>query len=391
MREPDEQVQNMLKRRIPKQEGRSTHLLYVVSHPIQYQAPLLSRVSQMENVDLRVSFSARGTTSAYDPGFDQVVEYDTPLLSGYSSSQLSYRSLLAKVRWADAVWIHGWHGRKHLAVIAAAAALRTPLLLRSETWEGAYGPTTKWRRRVRRLIHRLIDKFTTVHLTIGSENDDYWRAINPRGRHVEVPYAVDSDRFACGANAEAIATVRARLGLGQDQKLVLFAGKLSQRKLPGTLLEAFLALPSAADAALLFVGDGELRPALELTSEDHTNVHFWGFANQSELPALYGAADVFVLASRHEPWGLAVNEAMACGTAVIVSSDVGAAPDLVDPSVGRTVLAGDPAGLTRAIEEVLAESVELGHNAAQRISRWGLAEDLEGIDRALRSLTRGRE
>ena len=75
---------------------------------------------------------------------------------------------------------------------------------------------------------------------------------------------------------------------------------------------------------------------------------FTGFVNQSELPALYAASDVFVLPSENEPWGLAVNEAMCASLPVVVSREVGCAPDLVRDGVnGYTPAAGDIAGLAR--------------------------------------------
>ena len=76
------------------------------------------------------------------------------------------------------------------------------------------------------------------------------------------------------------------------------------------------------------------------------NVHFHGFANQSVLPQIYGAADVFVLPSENEPWGLAVNEAMCAGLPIVASAEVGCVADLVRAGVnGQTFAAGDVEGL----------------------------------------------
>ena len=79
-------------------------------------------------------------------------------------------------------------------------------------------------------------------------------------------------------------------------------------------------------------------------------MRFCGFRNQSELPRFFDLASVFVLPSRHEPWGLIVNEVMNAGRAVIVSDDVGCHPDLIRDGVeGRLFPAGDVAGLTRRL------------------------------------------
>ncbi len=59
------------------------------------------------------------------------------------------------------------------------------------------------------------------------------------------------------------------------------------------------------------------------------NVNLVGFINQTELPTYYAAADVFVLPSHYETWGLVLNEAMACGLPGIVSDTCGAIQDMI--------------------------------------------------------------
>jgi len=78
---------------------------------------------------------------------------------------------------------------------------------------------------------------------------------------------------------------------------------------------------------------------------------FHGFVNQSEMPAVYAASDVMVLPSDGlETWGLAVNEAMACGVPAVVSDAVGCGPDLVEQGVtGAIFPLGDIAAFARAL------------------------------------------
>src|SRR5262249_45910530 len=126
--------------------------------------------------------------------------------------------------------------------------------------------------------------------------------------------------------------------------------------------------------------------------EDHSldNVVFTGFVNQSELPALYAAADVFALPSENEPWGLAVNEAMCAGLPVVVSREVGCVADLVQNGVnGYAPDAGDIDGLARALR-LLIEDKGLRRRQGQaslvRIRQWSYSECLEGIRAALAGL-----
>jgi glycosyltransferase involved in cell wall biosynthesis len=103
-------------------------------------------------------------------------------------------------------------------------------------------------------------------------------------------------------------------------------------------------------------------------------------------------ASVFVLPSRHEPWGLIVNEVMNAGRAVIVSDEVGCQPDLVEDGVEGCVFpAGDVAALTDALRKVLAtpQTAEtMGRRALAKIETWDFEEDVRGLRRAIAQVTR---
>ena len=155
---------------------------------------------------------------------------------------------------------------------------------------------------------------------------------------------------------------------------------------------ALARIPAERRPGLVYVGDGELRSELEHKASElglSEQVFFLGFRNQTELPAIYGACDVLVLPSDFEPWGLVVNEAMACGMAVIASDQVGAVPDLVE-GVGRVFPAGNIESLTQALEELSPSEVLAQARAAarERIRSWGIRETvgglLEGAERARR-------
>jgi glycosyltransferase involved in cell wall biosynthesis len=103
-------------------------------------------------------------------------------------------------------------------------------------------------------------------------------------------------------------------------------------------------------------------------------------------------ASVFVLPSRHEPWGLIVNEVMNAGRAVVVSDDVGCQPDLVEDGVEGCVFpVGDVSALTEALRRVLAtpETAEvMGRRALAKIQTWDFEEDVRGLRRAIAQVTR---
>ncbi|CAN0495140.1 unnamed protein product, partial [Discosporangium mesarthrocarpum] len=189
-------------------------------------------------------------------------------------------------------------------------------------------------------------------------------------------------------------TLCRELGLEPGRPVILFAGKFSQRKNPIALLHAFQSLDRTATHApyLVYVGDGDVREDLMVAADGDPAVKFEGFRNQTALPAIYDLADIFVLASNREPWGLAVNEAMNANCAVIVSNECGCAADLIDSTTGRIVPAGSVSHLASAITELLADpsrTREMGRTARQRISQWNFESDVAGLKRAIDAVSHG--
>jgi glycosyltransferase involved in cell wall biosynthesis len=136
--------------------------------------------------------------------------------------------------------------------------------------------------------------------------------------------------------------------------VVLFVGKLIELKRIGDLVEAAGVLVQSHRAVrVVIVGTGALEAQLRQQARDsEVPGTFAGFVNQSRLAQYYVGADLLVLPSESETWGLVVNEAFACGLPAIVSNKVGCAPDMIRENLtGRVVPVGDSWRLAGAIEE----------------------------------------
>lgn len=145
---------------------------------------------------------------------------------------------------------------------------------------------------------------------------------------------------------------------GKD--LILFAGKMTRFKGIDVLLDAAAIYEAdCPNAITILAGDGEEREALEAQAKrlGLKNVHFIGNVSQEELSKLYSVADIDIVPSRREPFGLVAVEAMACGTPV-VATDQGGLPDFVNHSVGELVNPEDAKDLARGIEETLSRVLE---------------------------------
>jgi glycosyltransferase involved in cell wall biosynthesis len=147
---------------------------------------------------------------------------------------------------------------------------------------------------------------------------------------------------------------------------------------------------------VVFAGSGVLRPDLEerAAQNDLTGrVHFLGFVNQRQLPAIYAASDFLVLPSEYEPFGLVVNEAFASGRTAIVSEACGSVGDLVkDGETGYVVPVGDLETLSLRLESLALDEelrATLADNARSRVEGWSPAANVDALATAMSEVVKG--
>lgn len=399
-------------------ERRPLRLAYFVSHPIQYQAPLLRRIAQETDIDFKVFFQSDLSVRGYhDRGFGVEVKWDIPLLESYRyeflpllmesdtlgpCKPMNYGvGKILRKQGFDAVWVHGYSTSANLQAIVAAHAMRIPVLLRAES---NLNDRTRSRKTLlaKRIFFRWLQKRVSAALTIGESNTDYWRHyLGEKFPIFPCYYSVDNGFFQseCSKAAETREGFRQSLGLAPDRPVILFASKLQGRKRCIDLLEAYLQLlkcnPPKRLPYLLIVGDGEERAALESRARLAApgDIRFVGFRNQTELPRFYDLCNVFVLVSVHEPWGLVINEVMNAGRPVIVSDQVGCHKNLVQNGVnGYVVKAGDTEALADSIRAVLTGDENwraMGAKSLEVIRRHSFDQNISGLRQALQYLVPG--
>ena len=148
-----------------------------------------------------------------------------------------------------------------------------------------------------------------------------------------VPHAIDNKRFGDDSqNAEEeVKKWKTRLGIAPSDLVILFAGKLEPKKDPEFVLRMASGVPSE-QIKFIIVGNGKLQYQLRAMAQLDKRIIFLDFQNQQQMPKVYRLGDIFVLPSKGpgETWGLAINEAMACGLPVIASDRVGGGRDLIE-------------------------------------------------------------
>lgn len=344
----------------------------------------------------------------FDEGFGIDVKWDTPLFEGYpwinvknwskSSKSDKFFSLFNPGIWrlasrdkSDVVVLYtGYICATFWIALMAAKWNRVPVLFGTDAHELAARDRKLWKLWIKKLFWPYLFGLADVVLAPSSGTVSLIRSLGiAHNRIVLTPYCVDNDWWIQRSRETDRKAVRDHWNIPRDAVVVLFCAKLQNWKRPEHLLRAFAKIADA-NTYLIFAGEGPSRPALESEARAlgiGAKVRFFGFVNQSGLPEIYSASDLFVLPSEYEPFGVVVNEAMLCGCSVIVSDRVGARFDLVqEGETGFVFPFGDieklSATLSRAINDP-EHLKEMGEASRRRMSRWSPADNISGFERAV--------
>ena len=379
-------------------------LAIVSSHPIQYNAPWFALLHERGKVEIKVFYTWSQTEKGpkYDPTFKRVVEWDIPLLTGYEYEfvpnvatdpgshhfkGLDNPTLNVQIKkWSpDAVLVIGWSYKSHLACLRYFKG-KIPVLFRGDSTllDETKGLKTILRRMFLTWVYRHIDKA----LYVGTNNKAYFKAHGvSQNKLVPAFHAIDNSRFAIETpeQATALCELKKELNLEPENFVVLFAGKLEEKKNPFFLLRLAQKITDPSFVFLL-VGNGELEAQLKQEGADDPRIRFLPFQNQSLMPAVYKLGHVLILPSKGpgETWGLAANEAMACGLPVVLSAKAGGAVDLVK----NNGLVFQPAEVDRVSDYLLSlknspEKLKTARQASlEHIQRFSFAALAESVEKA---------
>jgi len=381
------------------------------THPVQYRAPVYRYLQQHLGIPVTVFYGSDFSVVGYrDREFGTEFAWDVDLTSGYAARFLttvaqgggrSYetvrapglRSQLQTLR-PQAVLLTGYDTVFHRQAFWASRGMTR--LFRAETTDVAQGrsPLKGWLRdSALRFGYRQCAKL----LYIGAHSYQHYRRLGcPESKLGRSPYAINEATFAWGeADREVLRPViRQEWGVGENDRVLLFAGKLQPRKCPDLILEAVKWLPAAQRDRLwvVFLGSGDLEPSLRTLAAGEPSIQtvFAGFQNQQNLSRFYHGADALVLPSHtQETWGLVVNEALWHGVPCLVSDRVGCAPDLIVPGVTGLVF---PTNQDRALAAAIAQiwpllgTLPTRIACRERVANYSIATAATGIAQALADL-----
>ncbi|MES2455201.1 MAG: glycosyltransferase family 4 protein [Bacteroidota bacterium] len=374
---------------------KNTRLGIVCTHPTQYYTPVFKLLAT--EIHLMVFYTA-GSAVNHDRGFGLNIEWDIPLLHGYNYHFLNNTAKNPGTHHffgiitpdaiqticdfnPDCLMIYGWASYSHFRILQHFKK-KTKIFFR--------GDSTLLQKD--RMIKHIIKKIGLNYLYsgidhalyVGTNNKSYFKKFGfQRSQLHFIKHAVDNQRFALNTQNPCI---RTQLQLNHNDLLILFTGKFIPLKNTELLLLAFQQL-DLQNTKLLLVGDGPLSGQLK-SNYQHKDIHFLPFQNQQMMPSIYQACDLFCMPSKRESWGLAVNEAMAAGKAVLVSDRVGSAIDLVKPANGLVFRNEDLQDLKRQLKTLCTSREQLnimGQSSLSIISSWSFEVQTKKILDALSS------
>jgi glycosyltransferase involved in cell wall biosynthesis len=345
--------------------------VYVVPEPTPYRSPLLDRIAELGELDLFVVYAAesvQGRSWSVEqqhphhvlsarrrvPGASRLLHHDYPI------DATVWR--LLEQRRPDCVVIAGWSTFASQAALLWSARRGVPYVLTLESH--ALEPRRAWKRIVRRVALRPVLQRASRVLAAGSLARAHAIELGASPDRVAIfANTIDVDAFTAAVDGARGRRdlIRARHGAAPDDVVVLTVA----RRVPEKGLDVLdRALPGGVQWWL--AGDGALQPQ---------HAVLLGQLDRDGLVEAYAAADVFALPSRHEPWGVVVNEAAAAALPLVLSDRVGAAADLLrDGENGALVPAGDAEALRAALATLATDPsrrAAYGRSSRALVGDWG--------------------
>lgn len=364
----------------PEKKRRVLVLSEIIS---PYRIPVFNALARHEAVDLHVVFLAET-----DPQLRQWRVYRDEIKFSYEvlpSWRIRFAGHNVLLNWGvtsglrkfgpETIICGGYNYYASWEALSWAARHNAGFVLWSESNRQDARRGRAWTERLKSHFLSRCDGFAVP----GKSAGDYLVSLGVNAERItSAPNAIDNERFATEAENIRNRASEFRYKLGLPERFILFVGRLAEAKGVFDLLEAYGRLGDdvRSELGLVFAGDGDCRPELERRAKGilRGKICFTGFVHREDLAGLYALSEALVLPTHSDTWGLVVNEAMACGLPIVVTSVAGCAADLVENEWnGYVVPPEDPAALKVAIAHLASNTEirqQMGLRSSQRIQEY---------------------
>ncbi|WP_343531506.1 glycosyltransferase family 4 protein [Pedobacter sp.] len=371
-------------------------LAIIITHPIQYYVPVFQLLAKKCSLKVFYTWGDDVLKEKFDPGFEKVIKWDLPLLEGYDYQFLENTAkdkgshhgkgiinpditIAIEDFSPNAILIYGYIYHSHFKAMRYFKG-KIPIWFRGDST--LLNEKLNFKSLVKWLYLKWIYSHVDKAFYVGTNNKLYFKRYGlHEHRLIFAPHAVDNARFG-RINESEVDTFMQKLGIKKESDIVLlYAGKFETVKNLVVLVKALLTMNNL-NLKLLLVGNGPEEQELKKLANNEQKILFIDFQNQSFLPSIYHTSDIFCLPSNSETWGLAINEAMAAGKAIIASDKVGCAIDLVKPGKNGFIFKSNSVkALTNALQTLISDNkfASYGQMSSQIINQWTFDKQVEAI------------
>ncbi len=342
-------------------------LVFITSHPIQYQVPIFKRVSKINNnFSVMYDNKIEKNVIVKDQGFNKDIEWGRNFLKGYKFSNFRKKKniiqnikslyLYLKINNIDYVILSGWNNTFYKFAFLISKILKIKIILRCEN---NFYKDNIFKKNLKKIFLRFFFSSIYKFISIGKKNKEmYLECGVPKKKIINANYFVDSHFFSKkNLNKKKKKLLRKKFKK-KNQKVYLFVGKFIKRKGLEVLFNAIKVFNQNNENLknkFLIIGSGPDENKLKQLKKNYSlnNIFFLNFKNQKQLLYFYDLADFLILPSYYETWGLVANESLEMGTPCIVSNGCGCANDLIKQNInGFSFENGDYNQLANLIHNV---------------------------------------
>jgi glycosyltransferase involved in cell wall biosynthesis len=377
--------------------GSMKKVVLLSNVPSPYLTPLFNQLARAREFALEICYVSAWSSNVgwsadqvadFRHAHSRILDERFPVLRRRAPQLAATLALLARL-WQtqpDYLLIYGYTRIPQVTALLWCWSSGTPFAIAGDATYYADGATglRKW---LKGGWLGFLSRRAAAIIVVGKASRMFWEAYGAAPQKIyAAPFAVDNAFFQTESQRRQADAAAYRAQQGWEGKtLFLYVGRLIKRKHVDVLIRAVQRL-DPAQAQLLIVGAGEERPGLAALAAGDARIRFIGGASQQELAFYYALADALVLPAREEPWGLVINEAMACGLAVIAHWQCGAAVDLVDADNGVLLQSFAVAELATALQTLVRDPVKLQamkNRSRTKIAPWSFAQAAAALQGAL--------
>ena len=358
----------------------------VITHPTQFDVPIFKLGRDI----IEVIYTEESLVkNVFDPELGKVLTWGSNNLDGYdfqiAPENAGFWWLFSKFRKSkyDLLITNGYYNRRFIFSIIAGKMLAGKNALRLDTVQ--FNNVSGVRFFYKKILYLIMRQFIDVFFVVGSLSKKFLLDLGVNERRISYyGYIADNDFFSVNSRRTDNEKLELKdsLGLVKNKKIILCVSKHSQREAPFDTIEAFHKMNDDG-LHLVLVGDGPLHDEVKAKAQKFgiRNITFAGYIHFTKLPLYYSIADLFVHDSHNEPWGVSVQEAIACNLPVVASDRVGASYDMIiNGKNGFSYKAGEINQLAERIKQALIlDPIVLRKTNALILEKWNYSKTLENI------------